>query len=597
MRRACAVVALLAATLLTSVLFAPSAFAHATLSSADPADGDRLDSPPERVALVFSEPVGLSNGYLRVTDENGSRVDDAHPGAEGMRVSVGLRADVADGSYLISYRLISADSHPIAGALAFVVGDGPLAAATDAAQASAADPVIGVLFSVVRWLSYAGLALLVGPLVIAGLCWSGASRAPIVGRLFLIGAGVSIGAALLSLIVQALYASGAPLTQLLSIDVPGILGTTYGIAVLARVALVVGLALLVTRMVFARPLDPAESPGHTATQRDMWMSGPLLIGIALTYSLAGHPIASPVPVLSVLSDVIHVLAMSAWLGGLLVLGVGLLPRRDAGVLAEVLPRFSTLALVSIVALLISGTVQAVLEISPLAALWSTTYGLLVTLKVIGFAVIVYLGNLARTWVRVRYTGSPSGSGTQRTGHAVDDGVRGGPAPDVQDDSPAGSLALAGRRRVDAPRASLKGLRRSLLFEVGVAAVVLALAALLVATVPARTAYAEPYTGRLALPDGGSVELTLEPAKAGPNLIHIYLVDEVGQPLEVQEVSGTAELPAREIGPLDIPLQPTGPGHYTATDFSLPVAGLWELTLTLRLGEFDAASVTAEVPVR
>lgn len=136
----------------------------------------------------------------------------------------------------------------------------------------------------------------------------------------------------------------------------------------------------------------------------------------------------------------------------------------------------------------------------------------------------------------------------------------------------------------------------MLLEVGVGAAVLALAAVLVATVPARTAFVQPFAGSLALPDGGSVEVTVEPAQTGANLMHVYLLDDSGQPLEVQELTGAAELPAQELGPLEIPLQPTGPGHFTATGFTLPVAGLWELTLNLRLSEFDAASVTAEVPV-
>ncbi len=122
MRRVCAVVGFLASVLFGSVLFGPSAFAHATLTSAEPADGERLDSAPDRIELTFSEPVSLANGYLRVIDESGNRVDDATPQTAGNTVSVGMRADVPDGSFLISYRFISADSHPIAGALAFVVG-------------------------------------------------------------------------------------------------------------------------------------------------------------------------------------------------------------------------------------------------------------------------------------------------------------------------------------------------------------------------------------------------------------------------------------------------------------------------------------------
>lgn len=589
-RRLLAAVAFLAATLFSSVLLAPSAFAHATLSSSNPADGARLDAVPDQVELAFSEPVGLASGYLRVTDENGDQVDDGSPESDGGRVAVGLREDVADGSFLVSYRLISTDSHPIAGALAFVVGDGPLVAATDAQAGSSSDPVVSAVFSVVRWLSYAGLVLLVGPLVIAALSWSAARTVPALRRLFRLGLVVSLGVAALSVVVQALNVSGRPLTGLLSIDLPAILGSTYGVAMLVRIALITALALQV-RWTFAQARAELDS-GISTAPAVFLAGGAALLGIALTYSASGHPIGSRIPALSVLSDAVHVLAMAIWLGGLVVLVLGLLPQHDTGLLARVLPRFSTLALICIGALLISGSVQAVLEISPLAALWSTTYGLLVTLKVIGLAVLVALGNAARTWVRSRYDG-PDGPDDEPDAVLADAGsVAPGPVPDGGN---AAAVALA-ERRARPESSTYEGLRRSLLLEVGVAAVVLGLAAVLVATVPARTSYSAPFAESIALPDGGSVDVTVEPARSGLNLMHIYLLDDSGQPLEVLEVTASAELAAQEIGPLEIPLQPTGPSHYTATGFSFPVAGLWELRVAIRLGEFDASSVTTEVPV-
>jgi copper transport protein len=480
-------------------------------------------------------------------------------------------------------------------------------APSDAAQASASDPVVSTVFSLVRWLSYAGLVLLVGPLVIAGVCWSAVLRVPGVSRLFRLGVWISIGAAVLSVVVEALFVSGVPMTRLLSVDVPAVLGTTYGMAMLVRVGLVAVLALLARWGSPARRVAPGDSGSGTAAPWAFRVAAGLLIGIAMTYSLSGHPIASAIPVLAVASDMIHVLAMSVWLGGLVVLVVALLPEREAGLLGEVLPRYSTVALISIAALLVSGIVQAFLEISPLAALWSTSYGLLVTLKVIGFAVIVWLGNLARTWVGARYAAEDRGNPAahsfdtaQSTSEKAVDPTKETAvvrrSPVLPGDARVGGLAVTERHRTGPPHTTFEVFRRRLLLELGVAATVLALAAVLVATIPARSAYAAPFAGSLALPDGASVELTVEPARSGLNLMHIYLVDETGQPMDVQGVSVTAELPAQEIGPLDVPLQPTGPGHYTAAGFALPVAGLWAITIHLRFGEFDAASVTAQVPV-
>src|SRR5207244_4292813 len=99
-----------------------------------------LASPPPQVTVTFSEHVSFGSGYLRVVDSKGRRVDAGsveHPGGDGSKVTVGLRSGLPDDSYIVSYRVVSSDSHPIGGAFSFVVGSGlaqmfsrPLLAAT-----------------------------------------------------------------------------------------------------------------------------------------------------------------------------------------------------------------------------------------------------------------------------------------------------------------------------------------------------------------------------------------------------------------------------------------------------------------------------------
>lgn len=566
-----ALVLLVAALWSVTLATASPANAHAVLESANPTDGERLTELPERVELTFSEPVGLSSGYLRVVDQDGDRVDAGDARSDGATISVGLRGGLPEGSFLISYRLLSADSHPIGGALAFVAGEGPLVAASPDAGAAGEDPVVRAAVSVLRWLSYAGLCLLAGPLLLVVFCWPAAFRTSRVRQLFDIGAGVSVLTAAISLLVQSLYVSGAGLLDLSALNLPATLGSTYGVAVGARLILVVVLAVVVARLV-ARRVPPGHGPVLAAVG--------VFIAIALTFPLAGHPIASSLPPVSVVADLVHVLAMAGWLGGLAVLAATLLRDNNSDgssekadgspVLAEVLPRFSTLAFASVVALALTGTIQAVLEISPLAALWSTPYGLLVTFKAIGLAVLVVLGNVARTWVRRRYD----------------------PQPVVVDEDSTGEVLVEAP-----PETSVSTLRRSLLVEIGVAAAVLVLASILTTTAPARSTYAAPYEGSLALSDGGSVELSVAPARPGPNVVHLYLFDSEGQPVEPLEVFASASLFAQQLGPLDLDLTISGPGHYTATAASFPVPGDWQLTISVRTGEFDASTVTAEVPVR
>ncbi|MDT4919823.1 MAG: copper transport protein, partial [Pseudonocardiales bacterium] len=156
---------LLAGLFGAAVLLAGPASAHATLVGSDPTDGARLQAVPHSVTLVFNEAVSLADiGYVHVTDQDGNRVDSGdtyHPAGDSSRVAEDVRAGLGDGSYTLSYRVISADSHPIAGSVAFVVGDGPLVR-TDVNSGGAVDAVTGDAFDAARWISYAGLVLLSG---------------------------------------------------------------------------------------------------------------------------------------------------------------------------------------------------------------------------------------------------------------------------------------------------------------------------------------------------------------------------------------------------------------------------------------------------
>jgi len=173
MRRASGVTLLLAGFLAAAVVGAAPALAHAVAISTDPADGARLSATPAAVSVTFSEHVSFGSGYLRVVDSRGRRVDTGtvqHPGGDATKVAVPLRTGLPDDSYIVSYRIVSADSHPVGGAFSFVVGKRPLVAASGAVVGGTGDPVVVGVFAVARWLSFAGLVL-IGGLAFLLLCW------------------------------------------------------------------------------------------------------------------------------------------------------------------------------------------------------------------------------------------------------------------------------------------------------------------------------------------------------------------------------------------------------------------------------------------
>lgn len=108
--------------LLTAV--AGPASAHAELESTTPSAGVALAVAPARIELRFSEHIRVASGGVRLIDESGSRIDRTDPVVEkGVPDVVALRVpQLHDGAYVVSWRVVSADGHPVRGAFTFRVG-------------------------------------------------------------------------------------------------------------------------------------------------------------------------------------------------------------------------------------------------------------------------------------------------------------------------------------------------------------------------------------------------------------------------------------------------------------------------------------------
>ena len=328
----------------------------------------------------------------------------------------------------------------------------------------------------------------------------------------------------------------------------------------------------------------ARAPGRTAALRPATLGATgqalappgaaLLALLALPAAVllavpafAGHASTQSPRGLLVALDVVHVTAMAAWLGGLGALLV-LLPaatRRLAGgertqLLAAVLLRFSPLALACVVALVITGTVQGLLHLDGLQHLVDDAYGRLLLAKLALLTLLVGLGavNRRRLLPRLR--------------------------------------AAAGRG--DAPGADGRLLRGVLRAEVGLVVTVLAVTSVLVTQPPPSTAAAGPQTVERRL---GPLDLTLtlDPARPGPNELHLYLFRaRDGAPFEgTRELTLRAALPERGIEPIDVTVREAGPGHYLADAVALQPAGDWRVDLVVRVGEFDQLEASARVEVR
>lgn len=542
-RLAAAAAGLLLGLLVTFFVPAGPASAHAALVRSDPAADAVVPEAPNQVVLTFSEGVRLVTGRIQVLAPDGSRVDTGAPTLSDTSVIIPLKPAAGRGTYLVSFRVISADSHPVAGGFTYSVG--ARSAAPTAGAEQGVDPVVQAAIPVVKYLGYVGLVLLIGPVLVLALLWPQrlSRRGP--SRLVWTGMGLIVASTLGTLWLQVPYSTGRGVFDVGTAELTEALGTSFGAVLLVRLGFLCAAALLL------RPLlAGAGGDGKV----DLVLLGVLGVSTLATWPLTGHPSASPVGGVSVAVDAVHLAAMAVWLGGLVMLVGFLLRLADERELGAILPIWSRWAALAVSALVLAGTIQALIEVGTPGALLSTTYGRLILAKVALFAVVLAVAWYARRLVLHR--------------------------------------AAQGRPAL---------LRRTVTAELGITAVVLALTAVLVQTTPARTAAATPAAG---VPSTFSTRLTsnlfvlqvdVTPAQVGNNAVHLYAYDLNNQPLKVVEWTGTVALPAQNVEPVAVPLLTILENH-SVGEVRLPTAGDWQLRFTVRISDVDRATVVTTVRV-
>jgi copper transport protein len=295
---------------------------------------------------------------------------------------------------------------------------------------------------------------------------------------------------------------------------------------------------------------------------DLWCRGELAglgLAIAVTLAAIGHGSTGDLVGLAVVSLTVHVLGMSVWIGGLAVIALLLIRRASAAELATVLPRWSRLAVGAVIAIVLSGLLQSWREIGSLPAVVDTGYGRMLLYKAWFVLGMLAVGGLAQRWVRRHYRG----------GGVV------GAAP--------GGAALA-------------GLRRGVVAELVAGVVVLGLTAALVNMIPARTSYAPPFSGT-AFAGPMTVKVRVSPTRVGAETLDVRAWAPTGKPQKLVAASAALSLPAADLGPFEVPLDLAEPGHARTDRIQAPLAGKWQLRLTLRLNDFDQYVTTLFYSVR
>jgi copper transport protein len=591
---------LLGAGLVIDVVSAAPASAHAVVVSTDPADGARLEQVPDQVRLQFNEPVGVGAGYARVLGPGGDRVDTGAAAVDDATVTIPLSDDLGEGSYVVTYRVVSADSHPVSGAYTFIVGNGALASTPDADLTAGPSGAVTAALSIGRWLGYLGILLAAGAPVFVAACWPAGWRDRRVRRAVAAGITALALSGVIDFLLQGPNVAGRGLG---SAGDPSLWAVTasslYGQVLLGRVAIALLLAGLLAR----------SWRDHRPGRGVQVVGGLLLTLAAVSLTLVGHAVAGPWPALAVASNTLHVAAMTVWIGGLVVLTIAVLPHRTPspaliGQMTSALARFSPVAFGCVTVLAATGVFQGIREVGSVTDLFTTAYGQLLLTKTGLFLLVLILAALARDWVQ-QHTPARRQRTVTAQALAAPEPVLAGPLgvvrdterrADLEDDLPAPAVddgVVRDRRGRPVTATEVRTVRRSLLVEVTLAAAVLAVTAVLTGTASATASTPQPVTATLPLDraaGGGSVQISLSPATVGANRLDLYLYDAAGQLTDPVGIQASVTEQEHQIGPLPVDLTPAGRGHYQTPDLLLPAAGTWTLTVTVRSGEFQASSV-------
>jgi copper transport protein len=523
--------------------------AHALLVRADPPVNSQLREPPTALTLYFSEPLERRFSSVRVTDQDGNRVDTSveFDDADNALMRVAL-TELSPGYITVAWETVSTvDGHRITGAYPITIlnPDGSLAAQPpDAASTTAgdeADPQRIV----------AKAALLIAVALVAGALTFLVFVTPVAGDRVRNEFERRVVAVLAAAFIVLVVAGVADLLlQAVDIDtgVRRVLDTQWGERWLWRHVMLIVPALMLPIML-----------GAASARRGAAGAG--LIAIAVYMAIAAsssHAAAGGGSFWAAGSDFVHLLAASVWIGMLAILALFFAwarreyagqERYEAQALA--LRRFSLIAVFSVALLLFTGVVNAVIEVGSFGDLVDTGYGQVLLLKLFLLIPLLAIGTRNAYLLRPQIVQETAERSTEQR------------------------RELIGELETD--------LNKTIRWELGFAIAVLAVVALLVQLTPTRGRVDAPAGGetyvRTADAEGIFVTLRIDPNEPGANTFEVYLAgatDTVEQ-LRLEFVQpGGFGAPARL--PLDASNPPT---FYVGQGPFLTEPGLWTITLNIR----------------
>ena len=494
---------------------AGSASAHAGLEESEPKPSSWLATSPTEVVLYFDESVGVVFARIKILDQDGNEVFEAKPTRDANDHTT-VRANIdklGDGTWVVVWRVASADSHPVQGSFAFSVGTSSSDVTALLNGSVSARHGLNNLFNFIRFVMFAGVLALIGGVA---LVMFGAQKLPSIRtRMSLWGAWTfAIVASIQALFAYGPHASGVKVYNVTDLSLlSDTMTTTFGQATLLRISLLLGFSLLLFTFEYR-------------TKR-AWRVCAIgaSVAIAATFSAVGHPSGQSPVAFSFMLDVVHLLAVSLWIGALFLIAID---RKFWLRSTQSMLWFSRVAGYSVAVIAVTGIAQTLLLMGGLRDIFVLEYGQKLIVKIGLVLVLIAIGALSRSALR-----------------------KSGPAK----------------------------LHQSVVVEALIALIVVGITALIVALPPREQASNAPV--QFSLEQSGLLaDVTVTPAQIGAAEIHVSVVSLVGSFAQMTEITGRMSLPSENIPNGPIEFARTGPNHYTAV-VNFPFSGVWNLEFLVK----------------
>ncbi len=508
------------------------ALAHATLMRTEPADGTVIADPPARLSLTFNEPI--SPLVLKLIRPDGTAVVLHHHSLRGETLDIHAPGDLGTGTYVLSWRVVSEDGHPVGGSIVFSVGAPTRGAAV--AAGDAIDWPVRIAIWAGKAALLAGLFLGVGGAFHRAWIAAGSRH----GVRFAGGAIVlGLAAAPLCVGLQGLDALGAPLSAIIQrIAWTTGFDTSFGrTASTAVCALIAGLVSLgISRPTLGKALSLLA-----------------LVGVGIAMAASGHAGAADPQWLTRPAVFLHGVGIAFWTGALVPLAAQLAAVSPDAVAS--LRRFSRAIPVALVVLSAAGIVLAVIQLEHPGALWTTDYGRVLIAKIILLLAVFALAAVNR-WRLTR----PVVQGVPGAGRRLARAIL------IETVLVLGILGVAALWRFTPPPRSL-------------------------ATAAAEPAYVHIHTTKAA------ADLTIAPGRAGPATAAIVVRTGDFKVLDAREVGLVLTNPAAGVEAIRHPARKADNGIWRVDGLVIPMPGHWSVRVDILVSDFELVRLESAIDIR